>query len=72
MTNASILTHTDFKVKSHGAGAYCGGHLAAQLVIIAFFLFFCISRGPCNNWDNLGHIKHVDDDDEQANDMSMQ
>jgi len=32
MTNASILTHTDFKVKSHGAGAYCGGHLAAQLV----------------------------------------
>jgi len=31
-TNASILTHTDFKVKSHGAGAYCGGHLAAQLV----------------------------------------
>ena len=29
-------SHTDFKVKSqsHGAGAYCGGHLAAQLVII--------------------------------------
>jgi len=28
-------SHTDFKVKSqsHGAGAYCGGHLAAQLVI---------------------------------------
>jgi len=27
-------SHTDFKVKSqrHGAGAYCGGHLAAQLV----------------------------------------
>ena len=21
------------KVKSHGAGAYCGGHLAAQLVL---------------------------------------
>ena len=36
MTNASILTHTDFKVKrsSHGAGAYCGGHLAAQLVLL--------------------------------------
>ena len=28
-------SHTDFKVKSqgHGAGAYCGGHLAAQLVL---------------------------------------
>ena len=27
-------SHTDFKVKrqGHGAGAYCGGHLAAQLV----------------------------------------
>ena len=30
-------SHTDFKVRnvksqSHGAGAYCGGHLAAQLV----------------------------------------
>jgi len=26
-------SHTDFKVKSQGgAGAYCGGHLAAQLV----------------------------------------
>jgi len=43
MTNASILSifgtcdsHTDFKVKSqsHGAGAYCGGHLAAQLVFM--------------------------------------
>ena len=40
MTNASILSilaqdsHTDFKVKSqsHGAGAYCGGDVAAQLV----------------------------------------
>ena len=30
-------SHTDFKVKSqsHGAGAYCGGHLAAQLVMDA-------------------------------------
>ena len=29
-------SHTDFKVKSqgHGAGAYCGGHLAAQLVFV--------------------------------------
>ena len=28
-------SHIDFKVKSqgHGAGAYCGGHLAAQLVL---------------------------------------
>ena len=32
-------SHTDFKVKrskvkvSHGEGAYCGGHLAAQLVL---------------------------------------
>ena len=28
-------SHTDFKVKSqsHGAGAYCGGYLAAQLVL---------------------------------------
>jgi len=36
MTNASILSHTDFKVKSqsHGVGAYCGGHLAAQLVMV--------------------------------------
>ena len=30
-------SHTDFKVKSqsHGAGTYCGGHLAAQLVNVA-------------------------------------
>ena len=29
-------SHTDPKVKSqgHGAGAYCGGHLAAQLVLV--------------------------------------
>ena len=29
-------SHTDFKVKSqgHGAGAYCGGHVAAQLVTV--------------------------------------
>jgi len=29
-------SHTDstFKSQGHGAGAYCGGHLAAQLVII--------------------------------------
>ena len=25
------------KVKSHGVGAYCGGHLAAQLVVTVFF-----------------------------------
>ena len=33
--NGTCDSHTDFKVKSqsHGAGAYCGGHLAAQLVI---------------------------------------
>ena len=26
------------KVKSHGAGAYCGGHLAAQLVPYTLFI----------------------------------
>jgi len=25
--------------------------------------FSGISRGPCNNWHYLGHVKHVDDDD---------
>ena len=36
-------SHTDFKVKSqgHGAGAYCGGHLAAQLVIIIIIICCC-------------------------------
>ena len=31
-------SHTDFKIKSqsNGAGTFCGGHLAAQLVIIIF------------------------------------
>ena len=44
MTNASILSilaHAiphwlqgqKVKSQSHGAGAYCGGHLAAQLVV---------------------------------------
>ena len=43
MTNAlilSILPHRlqgqKVKSQSHGAGAYCGGHLAAQLVIHLF------------------------------------
>ena len=33
-------------------------------------LFFSgISRGPCNNWHYLGHVKHVDDDyDDDADD----
>ena len=39
------------------------------LIIIDYyhgFSFFlsCISRGPCNNWHYLGHVKHVDYDDE--------
>jgi len=40
-------SHTDFKVKSqgHGAGAYCGGHLAAQLVFVVFFNDECESYG---------------------------
>ena len=38
MTNASMrlphrLQGQKVKSQSHGAGAYCGGHLAAQLVI---------------------------------------
>ena len=38
-------SHTDFKVKSqcHGAMAYCGGHLAAQLVIIIIVIINIIS-----------------------------
>ena len=32
------------------------------LIIIVFFSG--ISRGPCNNWHYLGHVKHVDDDDD--------
>jgi len=46
MTNASILTHTDFKVKSHGAGAYCGGHLAAQLVFVTDLLCTLCLKTP--------------------------
>ena len=46
MTNASILSilvevHYYAPAKVTGAGAYCGGHLAAQLV---FFVFFFVSR----------------------------
>ena len=34
--------HQGQKVKSqgHGAGAYCGGHLAAQLVIVVVVVFY--------------------------------
>ena len=37
-------SHTDFKVKcqGHGAGAYCGGHLAAQLVIIIIIIYYVL------------------------------
>ena len=30
------------KSQSHGAGAYCGGHLAAQLVIIIIIIIIII------------------------------
>ena len=43
-TGVSQITsdsHTDFKVKSlGGAGAYCGGDLAAQLVIYTTHIYF--------------------------------
>jgi len=29
-----------------------------------FFFFSGISCGPCNNWHYLGHVRHVDDDDD--------
>ena len=35
------------------------------LIITDYYCFFSgISRGPCNNWHYLGHVKHVDDDDD--------
>ena len=46
-------SHTDLEVKSqgHGVGAYCGGHLAAQLVSsyivpvsLSLFLVLCLIR----------------------------
>ena len=51
MTNASILRFwymrlphrlqgQKVKSQSHGAGAYCGGHLAAQLVIIIIIVYY--------------------------------
>jgi len=51
MTNASILSilaHATptrlqgqkVKSQSHGAGAYCGGHLAAQLVVIIIISYY--------------------------------
>jgi len=34
------------KSQSHGAGAYCGGHLAAQLVIIIIIIIInCMAPG---------------------------
>jgi len=52
MTNASILSilahatptlTSRSKGQSHGAGAYCGGHLAAQLVFVVTVIhFLCI------------------------------
>jgi len=36
------------KVKSHGAGAYCGGHLAAQLVIIIIIIIIII-KNECHS-----------------------
>ena len=39
--------------------------LTYQLLIIIVFLFFsAIFCGPCNNWHYLGHVKHVDYDDD--------
>ena len=39
-------SHTDFKVKSQGgAGAYCGGDLAAQLVLEG------VSLNQCSLWE---------------------
>ena len=34
------------KSQSHGAGAYCGGHLAAQLVIIIIIIIIvhCVKK----------------------------
>jgi len=31
---------------------------------LLIFIFFGISRGPCNNWHYLGHVKHDDNDDD--------
>jgi len=31
-----------------------------------FSFFSGISRGLCNNWDYSGHVKHVDDDDDDV------
>jgi len=33
-----------------------------------FSFFSGISRGPCNNWHYLCHVKHVDDDDDDDDD----
>ena len=59
-TGVTCYSHTDFKVKSqgHGAGAYCGGHLAAQLVIIIVHLSsssFITAIWIFNSASNLWH-----------------
>ena len=43
-------SHTDFKVKSQGeAGAYCGGDLAAQLVMTAVQIVYLIALYHMSN-----------------------
>ena len=37
-------------------------YLSLLIIIIVFSFFSGISRGPCNNWHYLGHVKHADDD----------
>ena len=48
-------SHTDFKVKSqsHGAGAYCGSHLAAQLVIFVFNVNFVVIQNISASFSEL-------------------
>ena len=58
-------SHADFKVKSqgHGAGAYCGGHLAAQLVLVKL-LCLCFS-----GFDNSMYVELYDGEDNIVTEM---
>jgi len=57
----------NFPLLSFLSGHHDMTYLLFVLLSSLFFFFFSgISCGPCNNWHYLlGHIKHVDDDDDE-------
>jgi len=63
------VTHglqTDFPLLSFLPGHPDMTYLSLLIIIIVFFWHF--TRGPCNNWHYLGHVKRVVDDDDDDDD----